>query len=299
VAILQESSQVDSPSGGSLVVIKPRNVVTHDSNRIESTLFSAQTYKTNAGLRGMKEKTPPSMLIEQGSYSAPSADRCCNERTHHYDFDSERYSHLFQETSPLSGASLANSSSSSVQQGAKDEMSVDQALPQRSQDMSVGQDEQSMKKDTHSDGDDGPSVDCDVQSVDIDIQSTNQDKQSIDQDDQSVNQDGENNPFSHLLLFSDDDNNDNGAIPSKTSKKKHRKEKSSKNNRRKKTERRIPNSFIAVRFSSPELKQKLELVQQHMVEMDEKLGATLIPLVKLHVTLMTLQLNDDTSSIEK
>ena len=98
------------------------------------------------------------------------------------------------------------------------------------------------------------------------------------------------NPFSNLLLFSDSENDN--PVTSKAAKRKERKIKSKQ--KPKKPERRIPDSFVAVRFSSPEIKAKLQLAQQSMVESDKKLKPTLISLVKLHITLLTLQLSNET-----
>lgn len=107
----------------------------------------------------------------------------------------------------------------------------------------------------------------------------------------------DDNPFSNLLLFSDDNSD---TVPVKTFKKQRKaKSKPPSGSRRKKTERVIPDSFIAVRFSSPELRQKLGSVQRHMVEIDNNIKPTLIPLVKLHITLMTLRLNNDANLIDK
>jgi len=102
--------------------------------------------------------------------------------------------------------------------------------------------------------------------------------------------DDASNPFSNLLLFSDSEN-DNPST-SKAAKRKGHKIKSKQ--KPKKPERKIPDSFVAVRFSSPEVKAKIQLAQENMVESDKKLKPTLISLAKLHVTLLTLQLSNET-----
>jgi len=99
------------------------------------------------------------------------------------------------------------------------------------------------------------------------------------------------NPFGNLLLFSDSEN-ENATSSSKAAKQKERKTKSKR--KPKKPERKIPDSFVAVRFSSPEIKTKIQQAQQSMVESDPKLKPTLISLMKLHITLLTLQLTNDT-----
>jgi len=111
-----------------------------------------------------------------------------------------------------------------------------------------------------------------------------------DEKDDHPSDDDTSNPFSTLLLSSDSEN-DNPST-SKATKRKERKIKSKQ--KPKKPERKIPDSFVAVRFSSPEIKAKIQLAQQSMVESDKKLNPTLISLVKLHVTLLTLQLSDVT-----
>lgn len=284
---IQESSQVDSSTGGSLNLIKPQDVITDGSNPIDSNLSSVQTMETNSGVCETEGKTPSEVLFEQENRSLVLSDA--------KDINIDE---TLQETSiPLSDISLANSNSVVAK---KDRLPVDQSIPQGD---SVGQDELCMGQDIHSIDQQRHSTDQDVQPMDVDMQSVNQDKESSDQgcqENQLLDQDSEDdNPFSHLLLLSDSDNNDN--IPLKTSKKKCRKAKPSSGGggSRRKAERITPDSFVAVQFSSPELRHKLELVQQHMVKMDKKLKPTMIPLVKLHVTLMTLQLNNDESLIEK
>ena len=325
--MLQESSQVDSSSGGSLVLIRPQDVVTDGCNRIDSSLCSAQTLETNSGICETEGSTPPVGSFKQGNESnvstLPAANESTVERSAKHDgVGIDGRSHVFQETTlPLSDHSLANTDTVIVDQQVKEDSSlVEQSS---SQEDSVDQGKQSAHEDSPS----KVSIDCDLQAMDIDMQSINQpidqDKDVVDQDKEPTDQDeepadqneetvdkdsreahtlGQNseddeNPFSHLQLFSD--NND--TVPQTTSKKKRCKAKSKPytGDKRKKTDRKIPDSFVAVRFSSPELRHKLGLVQQHMVEVDKKLRPTLIPLVKLHITLMTLQLNNDASLTDK
>lgn len=291
---VQEPSQVDSLSGGSLVVIKPQDVVTEDTNPIGSSLCSVQTVETNSGTCETEGKTPPATVIKQNKsnrFVLPADDDGTG--------DIDGPSHVFQETFyPLLGVIAANGNNSvMISQKAenKDDFPVGhQSLPQEE---SVDQDEH---ENVHFTDQHKHLLACDVPPVDTDIQSINQEEESVDREQQSLDQDSEDNdnPFSHLLLFSDDDTD---SKPLKASKKKQWRKAKSKppNDGRRKTERITPDSFIAVRFSSPELRHKLGVVQQHMIEIDKKLKPTLIPLVKLHVTLMTLRLNNNTSLIEK
>ena len=304
--ILDESSQVDSSSGGSLVLIKPQDVVAGDTNRIGSNLCSAQTVETNSGVCETEGKTLPATMIEQNKsnrFVLPAA----NDGTDDKDVDEP--SQMFQETLyPLLGVVLANSNSSVTisQQKAENKDNLPIGHQSLSQEDSMNQDE----KDVHSIDQhkhlqlahDVPPVDTDTQTINQDNDPVDQDKESINQEQQSLDQDHEDNdnPFSHLLLFSDNDNTDDKPLRASKKKQWHKaKPKPPVGGRGKKTERVTPDSFVAVRFSSPELKHKLEVVQQHMTEMDKKLKPALIPLVKLHITLMTLRLSNDTSLIEK
>ena len=298
--ILQESSQVGSSSGGSLVLIRPQDVVTEDCNRIDSSLSSVQTMETDSGLCETEGKTPPAELFKQDDKSNRPVSPVTNIPTIEEDHIDEQ-SCIFQET--VIAPSLTNSNTVTVGQQEvtkdKEELPVDQYFPQG---QPMNQDQQPMDEHNHSMDQHVCTAHHDTQSMDVDVQSINQDNESIDQKCQekhSLDQDseGHDNPFSQLLLFSDSDD----TVPLKKSKKKWRKTKSEPpaRGRRKKTERKTPDSFVAVRFSSPELRQRLEVVQQHMVEMDKKLKPTLIPLVKLHTTVMTLQLNNDASLTAK
>ena len=344
--ILQESSQVDSSSGGSLVLIRPQDVVTDDCNQIDSSLCSAQTVETNSGICETEGRTPPTGSFKQGNKSncstLPGAIDSTVEGLEKTDVDIDDWSHVFQETAlPLFDHSFTNTNTVIVDQRqvteAKEELSlVKHCL---SQEDSVNQGKQSDSHSTVTTDHNLLSVDIDIQSIDPEKKSSDQYKESVDQDKEPIGQDKEpfnqykkavdrdkesvdqnegsvnqycqkvhsldqnseddENPFSHLLLFSDNDSID--GVSQTTSKKKRRKMKSKLSTRgmKKKTDRKTPDSFVAVRFSSPEPRHKLGLVQQHMVEIDKKLQPTLIPLVKLHITLMTLQLNNDTTLTEK
>lgn len=281
-------------------MIRPQDVVTEDCNRIDSSLSSVQTMETDSGLCETEGKTPPAELFKQDDKSNRLVSPVTNIPTIEEDHIDEQSS-IFQET--VVAPSLTNSNTMTMGQQEvtkdKEELPVDQYFPQG---QPVNQDQQPMDENNHSMDQHECSAHHDTQSMDVDVQLINQDKESIDQKCQekhSLDQDSKdhNNPFSQLLLFSDSDD----IVPLKKSKKKWRKTKSEPpaRSRRKKTERKTPDSFVAVRFSSPELRQRLEVVQQHMVEMDEKLRPTLIPLVKLHTTIMTLQLNNDTSLTAK
>ena len=283
-------------------MIKPQDVVTGDTNRIGSNLCSAQTVETNSGICETEGKIPPVTVIKQNKsdhFVLPVAADGTDDK----DVDNDEPSHVFQETFyPLLGVVVANGNSS-VTTGQQKAENRDNLPVGDQQEDSVNQDE---REDGHPIDQHKHLVARDLPPVDTDMQSINHDEESVDQDKESVNQeqwqDSENsdNPFSHLVLFSDNDDSD--GKPLKASKKKQRCKTKSKplgGGGSKKTERIIPDSFIAVRFSSPELRHKLEVVQQHMTEMDKKLKPTLIPLVKLHVTLMTLRLNNDGTLIEK
>ena len=274
-------------------MIKPQDVVTDDTNPIGSNLCSVQTAETNSGACETEGKTPPATVIKQKKSNCIVLPADDNDGT------DDRPSHVFQETLyPLLGVVAGNGNNSVMtsqqQVENKDNFPVGyQSLPQED---SMDHDEH---KDVHSTDQHKHLLACDVL-VDTDVQSINQEEEFVDQEQQFLNQDSEDNdnPFSHLLLFSDDNTD---SKPLKASKKKRRHKAISKlpSDGRRKTERITPDSFIAVRFSSPELRHKLEIVQRHMTEIDKKLEPTLIPLVKLHVTLMTLRLNNDTSLIEK
>ena len=343
--ILQESSQVDSSSGGSLVLIRPQDVVTDDCNQIDSSLCSAQTVETNSGICETEDRTPPTGSFKQGNKSncstLPGAIDSTVEGLEKTDVDIDDWSHVFQETAlPLFDHSFTNTNTVIVDQRQVTEDKEELSLVKHclSQEDSVDQGKQSDSHSTVTTDHDLLSVDIDIQSIDPEKKSSDQYKEPIDQDKEPIGQDKEpfnqnmkavdqdkesvdqnegsvnqycqkvhsldqssedENPFSHLLLFSDNDSID--GVSQTTSKKKRRKmkSKSSTHGMKKKTDRKTPDSFVAVQFSSPELRHKLGLVQQHMVEMDKKLQPTLIPLVKLHITLMTLQLNNDTTLTEK
>ena len=321
--MLQESNQVDSSSGGSLVLIRPQDVVTDDCNRIDSNLYSAQTVETNSSICETEGRTPPVGSFKQGNDSnglvLPAAIESTVERSAKHDVGIDEWSHVLQETAlPLFDHSLANTDAAIVDQQQVTKDKEDSSLVEQclSQGDSVDQGKQSVYEEGHS----KVSTDCDLLPMDIDMQSINQpvdqdkevvdqDKEPIDQDEETAGQDcqeahsldqnseDDENPFSHLMLFSDNDSN---AVPQTSKKKRHKaKSKPHTGGKRKKTDRKIPDSFVAVRFSSPELRHKLGLVQQHMVEMDKKLQPTLIPLVKFHITLITLQLNNDASLTDK
>ena len=268
-------------------MIRPQDVVTDDTNPIGSNLCSVQTVETNSGTCETEGKTPPATVIKQNKsnrFVLPADDDGTD--------DIDGASHVFQEKTNGNNSVMM----SQQQTENKDNFPVDhQSLPRED---SVDQHEH---EDVHSTDQHKHLLACDMLLVDTDVQSLNQEEMSVDQEQQSSDQDSEDNdnPFGHLLLFSDDNTD---SKPLKASKKKQRCKARSKppsDGKTTSTGRIIPDSFIAVRFSSPELRHKLEVVQQHMTELDKKLKPTLIPLVKLHVTLMTLQLNNDTNLIEK
>ena len=59
-----------------------------------------------------------------------------------------------------------------------------------------------------------------------------------------------------------------------------------------------PNAFVSVRILSPEIRQKMEEVQQKMLERDKNLTSTFVSLMKSHLTLMVFRLNTE-DEIEK
>ena len=327
--ILQEFGQVDSCSGGSLVMAKPQA-----ADPIGLSLSSVQTVETNFDT-SETESSPPLLNVHNKSdFSALLVVDC---RTDDKGVDIDKQSHLFQETfHPLIGVTLGNSDDTVLMDQQEGQDKDDLPLDRQSQPLegAVNQDEQSTHENIHCLNQQKHSLDHDVPPEDRDMQIINQDseshdldkecfdqdnkcfvqdKESLDQDNKCFDQDKESldqdnhdsednyNPFSHLELFSEDDKSDGTLAPLKTSGKKRRHKSKSRppGGGRQKTEKIIPDSFVAVRFSSPTLKQNLEVVQQHMIEIDKKLKPTLIPLVKLHITLMTLQLNNDRTLIER
>ena len=60
-----------------------------------------------------------------------------------------------------------------------------------------------------------------------------------------------------------------------------------------KPKRPKPNSFIAVRISSSVIKEKLQHVQEAMVDYDARLGQILTSLKKLHISLMVIRMETD------
>lgn len=61
-----------------------------------------------------------------------------------------------------------------------------------------------------------------------------------------------------------------------------------------------PNAFVAVRIPSPDIKAKLEEIQQALIEKDKRLEATLVSPAKNHITLMVMKLDKESpEEIEK
>ena len=54
-----------------------------------------------------------------------------------------------------------------------------------------------------------------------------------------------------------------------------------------------PNSFIAVRIPSAEIRGKIKLIQDAMLERQKKVKSTFVSLDKLHITLMVLRVDDE------
>ena len=290
---------------------KPQDIV---ADSIDLSPSSVQTVETNFDTSETESSSSP-LTVPIQNKSDCSAMLVVDDRTDDKVADIDNQSHLFQEKfHPLIGVALGNIDDTVMmdqQEGQDNDDDVDNDLPVED---AVDQDEQRSHENTHCSNQQKHSLDHDVPPGDGDVHTINQDSKSLDQDKECFDQDEESldqnnqdseddyNPFSHLQLFSDD-KSDGTPAPLKTSKKRRRRKAKSKptsgGDGRKKTEKIIPDSFVAVRFSSHDLQQKLEVVQQHMIAMDKKLKPTMIPLVKLHITLMTLQLNNDRSLIER
>ncbi len=54
-----------------------------------------------------------------------------------------------------------------------------------------------------------------------------------------------------------------------------------------------PNAFVAVRVPSQHTRSKLQELQKAMVEIEPCLQSCLVPLEKLHITMMVLKLRND------
>lgn len=61
-----------------------------------------------------------------------------------------------------------------------------------------------------------------------------------------------------------------------------------------KSQRIRPNSFVAVRISSPSIRKQIEHVQDHMIQNDVSLKRVMTSLKKLHITLMVLRMDTET-----
>ena len=62
---------------------------------------------------------------------------------------------------------------------------------------------------------------------------------------------------------------------------------------RKRSKNLVPNYFVAIRVSNPEIHSGIKMVQDSIVAHNEKLKPTLIPLATLHLTLMVMHLEGD------
>ena len=60
-----------------------------------------------------------------------------------------------------------------------------------------------------------------------------------------------------------------------------------------KSQRIRPNSFVAVRISSPSIRKQIEHVQNHMIQNDVSLKRVMTSLKKLHITLMVLRMDTE------
>ena len=60
-----------------------------------------------------------------------------------------------------------------------------------------------------------------------------------------------------------------------------------------KSQRIRPNSFVAVRISSPSIRKQIEHVQDRMIQNDVSLKRVMTSLNKLHITLMVLRMDTE------
>lgn len=60
-----------------------------------------------------------------------------------------------------------------------------------------------------------------------------------------------------------------------------------------------PDAFVAIRISSPQIRSSLERVQSSMTAVESRLGAAMVSLDKLHLTLMVLRLGEEEERIAR
>ena len=53
-----------------------------------------------------------------------------------------------------------------------------------------------------------------------------------------------------------------------------------------------PNAFVSIRIPSVEIRRKLQEVQDGMLARERRMKSNLVPLEKLHITLMVLRLEE-------
>ena len=60
-----------------------------------------------------------------------------------------------------------------------------------------------------------------------------------------------------------------------------------------------PDAFVAIRISSPQIRSSLERIQSSMTAVESRLGAAMVSLDKLHLTLMVLRLGEEEERIAR
>ena len=64
-------------------------------------------------------------------------------------------------------------------------------------------------------------------------------------------------------------------------------------------EGRSTDAFVAIRISSPQIRSSLERIQNSMTAVESRLGAAMVSLDKLHLTLMVLRLGEEEERIAR
>ena len=91
-----------------------------------------------------------------------------------------------------------------------------------------------------------------------------------------------------------------GSVSEQNQKRKWRKKSKKLGEEKEKVRKPPPNAFVAVRIASPDIRAKVEQVQEGLLAKDERLKATLVTPTRNHITLMVTRLNHkDTEEIEK
>ena len=121
----------------------------------------------------------------------------------------------------------------------------------------------------------------------------------IDSNSDSDNNDDEDDNDDPLTLLHVEELLDNNADGKRTKRKLPNNPREQKAKKKGKKETRVfPNAFVALPIKSVSINQQIEQIQNHMLQKDPKVKRALIPLNRLHITLMVMRLSDQ-DSIEK